>query len=297
MTTLTYYLLFIFTWMISRIPFWFIYRISDVLFWITFYIIRYRKSTVYKNLQTSFPGKTPEEIDILAKAFYRHFCDFILEAIKGMSISKAGINKRMKYANLDILTELAGHHQSFALVSAHYNNWEWLNNMPAKMMHEFMVIYRPLKNKNINRLVNYIRSRLNANLIPMDNIYREAFKRKSGNELFCIWFLADQRPQGSTKFWTMFLNHEAAFFEGVEKISKKLELAVVFMDIQKVSRGHYETTFKKIFDNGALTKENEITLACIKEIENAISKRPEYWLWSHKRFKHKRPENIKLIDR
>jgi KDO2-lipid IV(A) lauroyltransferase len=132
-------------------------------------------------------------------------------------------------------------------------------------------------------------------MVPMEGIFREAVKNRSEGRLFTIWFLADQRPPRNSKFWTRFLNHETAFFEGVEKLSRKLDLAVVFLDVQKVRRGYYEVTLKKLFDNAGQTKENEVTLACIREMEDEIRKKPEFWLWSHKRFKHTRPENINLI--
>jgi KDO2-lipid IV(A) lauroyltransferase len=140
-----------------------------------------------------------------------------------------------------------------------------------------------------------MRERHHAAMFPMESIYREGLKHRGENRLFSIWFLADQRPSRNSKFWTSFLNHEAAFFEGVEKISRKLELAVVFLDTQKVRRGYYEVTLKKLFDNAAVTGENEVTLACVREMEEEIRKKPAYWLWSHKRFKHSRPENCKLI--
>jgi KDO2-lipid IV(A) lauroyltransferase len=127
-------------------------------------------------------------------------------------------------------------------------------------------------------------------------IFREAVKNRAEKQLFCIWFLADQRPPRNSKFWTTFLNHEAAFFEGAEKISKKLDMAVIFMDIQKVRRGHYEVTFEKLFDNASITKENEITLAGVKKMEEVIIRRPDFWLWSHKRFKRTKPKNVNLIN-
>jgi Kdo2-lipid IVA lauroyltransferase/acyltransferase len=295
MTAALYFLLFAFTWLISLIPFRIIYMISDVLFLITYYLIRYRKKTVLRNLRTSFPEKPEHEIQALARAFYRHFCDFLLESVKCISISKRQINRRMKYVNINIIDDLERENKSFAIVSAHYGNWEWGMNLPQHITHKLLIIYRPLKNIPVDRLTKYMRSRLGTVMVPMEAIYREALKNRSENKLFSIWFLADQRPPRNSRLWTTFLNHEAAFFEGVEKMSRKLDLAVVFMNIQKVRRGYYEVEFKKLFDSAITTSENEITLTCVKEIEKAIKKKPEYWLWSHKRFKHARPEQIKLI--
>jgi KDO2-lipid IV(A) lauroyltransferase len=266
-----------------------------MLFLITYYIVRYRKKTVFGNLRSSFPEKPEREIIQMAKAFYRHFCDFLLEAIISIRIPVNKLDRRMKFLNPEVFRELAMNKRNFALVSSHYNNWEWLINVPLKMAHNVLVIYRPLNNKVVDRLSLYMRSRNKLLMTPMENIYREALKYRSANQLFSVWFLADQRPPKNSRFWTTFLNHETAFFEGVEKISRKLELAVVFMDVQKVRRGYYEVTLKKLFDNAVVTAENEVTLACIREIEDEIISRPEFWLWSHKRFKHSRPEHINLI--
>lgn len=295
MASIGYYLLFGFTWIISLMPFWVLYRLSDLLFLVAFYVIRYRKKTVFKNLRTSFPEKSEDEINRLARAFYRHFCDFLVEMPKNVSISTDQLNKRMKFINPEVFRELEEKKMNFALVSAHYNNWEWLIALPAIMRHHFLVIYRPLKNKAFDKLSYYIRNRFRPVLIPMESIFREAVKHRSAGDLFSVWFLADQRPPRNSRFWTRFLNHEAAFFEGVEKISRKLNLAVVFMDVQKVKRGYYEVNLKVLFENAADVAEDEVTLACIREMEQEIRHRPEFWLWSHKRFKHTRPENIKLI--
>jgi KDO2-lipid IV(A) lauroyltransferase len=271
------------------------YLISDGLYFFIYYIVKYRKKTVFINLHTSFPEKSKEEITRIAKSFYRHFSDFLVEIAKCISMSPKELDKRMKFKNTELFAELAVQKRNFAIVSAHYNNWELTINLPQKMEHRCMIIYRPLKSKVMDRLSLYIRGRLNTSMTPMENIFREGVKNRSENKLFCIWFLADQRPPRNSKFWTRFLNHDAAFFVGAEKISKKLDMAVIFMDIQKVRRGHYEVTFEKLFENAAITKENEITLAGVKKMEEVIIRRPDFWLWSHKRFKHSKPKNVNLI--
>jgi len=295
MRSLGYYLLFSVTWFISLIPFWLIYRISDLLYYFNFYLIRYRKKVVFKNLRLSFPEKSDEEIDKIARAFYRHFSDFLVESIKCISLSKRGHARRFTYQNTELIRQLEAENRDFALVSAHYNNWEWMLFFPSQMIHKFIAIYRPLQNKVVDRLSRRIRGRDNPALVPMEHVYREALNYRSAKKLYCIWFLADQRPPLSNRFWTTFLNQEVSFFEGVEKLSRKLGLAVVFLDIRKTSRGHYEARLIKLFDNAAQTSENEVMLRCIHEMEKEIKEVPEFWLWSHNRFKHKRPEQVKLI--
>jgi Kdo2-lipid IVA lauroyltransferase/acyltransferase len=295
MTSLGYYLLFGFTWLVSVIPFWLLYRISDLLNFIIYYIVQYRKKVVYKNLGLCFPEKEAGELQKIAKSFYQHFSDFLLESVKCLSIPKKRHEKRFRFVNMELIHELEAEKKDFALVSAHYNNWEWMIFFPAVMVHKFLAIYRPLQNKTVDRLSRRIRGRYNPVLVPMERVFKEALRFRSENCLFSIWFLADQRPPRSSRFWTIFLNQEVAFFEGVEKISRKLGLTVVFLDIQKPKRGHYEARFTKLFDNASETSENEVLLSCIREMEKEIKTRPEYWLWSHNRFKHTRPENFKLI--
>lgn len=297
MASIIYYLVFSLVWLFSLLPFRIMYLVSDFLYLIIFYVAGYRKKTVIANMQKAFPGKSPAEINQMARQFYRHFADFLLELLRCINISVDQLDKRMKFLNPEVFEELARENRNFALVSAHYNNWEWLINLPLKMRHRLLVIYRPLKSKISEKLSNYMRRRRGTVMIAMENIFREAITSRSKNQLFAVWFLADQRPPRSSRFWTTFLNHETAFFEGAEKISRKLGMAVVYLHVQKVKRGYYEVTLKKLFDNAAETKENEVTLACVKEMEAEIRTEPQYWLWTHKRFKHTRPENINLITR
>ncbi|HLO58650.1 MAG TPA: lysophospholipid acyltransferase family protein [Bacteroidales bacterium] len=298
MASILYFPLFGLAWLISLIPFRVLYLFSDLLYLIMYYIFPYRKKVVFHNLRTSFPEKSDEEITRIAKAFYRHFSDFLVEIIKVISLPQKRLDKRVVWKNTELFEELAAKKKSIALVSPHYGNWEMQNNVPDKMPHHrCMIIYRPLKSKLTGRISAYTREKFGAIMIPMENIFREAMKTKAEGKLFSIWFLADQRPPRNSRFWTIFLNHETAFFEGVEKMSRKLELAVVFMNIIKTGRGRYEVHLEKLFDNAAATAENEVTLTCVSKIEEMIKKAPEYWLWSHKRFKHSRPEGTNLVAR
>lgn len=283
--------------MFSILPFRILYLISDLLYVIIYYIAGYRKSTVYSNLKLAFPGMAESEIISTAKRFYRHFADFLVEYSKAISMPLPVHLKRFRVINPEIFTRYAEQGKSIALVSAHYNNWEWSSILSQIMPHEVMVIYRPLKNKAIDRLTRYIRSRHGLKMVPMENIYRQAMNYSREGKLFMIYFLADQRPPRNNSFWTTFLNQEASFYQGAEKMARKLNLAVVFYDIRKKKRGFYEITFKELFGNGSVTKDDEITLACIEEMEKEIMSKPDFWLWSHKRFKHKRPEGIEIVKR
>lgn len=290
-----YYLLYGVIWLISLIPFPVMYVLSDLLFLVNFYVVGYRKKVVFRNLRKAFPEKTPVEIRQLAKRFYRHFSDFIVEFPKMLTMGDRVIDKRMHFADLDVIEQLAEEKKDIALVAAHYNNWEWMAFFPPKVTHKFLPIYRPLQSRNMDRLTRHLRDRKGAILVAMEQVFREALKYRRENKLFSVYFLADQRPPRTSRFWTTFLSQEVAFFEGMEKLSRKLGLAVVFMEIHKVKRGHYEARFTKLFDDASITRENEVMLRCIHEMERLIREQPEYWLWSHNRFKHARPEGTELI--
>ena len=159
MTSLFYYLLFGFTWLVSLTPYWLLYFISNGLFLVIYYLARYRKKTVLSNLRSSFPEKSEAEIQGIARGFYRHFSDFLVESSKMISISQKKLNKRIKFINPEVFTKLADNRQNFALVTAHYGNWEWMTNLPERMDHRCIIIYRPLKNKVMDRLSLFTRGR------------------------------------------------------------------------------------------------------------------------------------------
>jgi len=289
MTSIIYYLLFAFAWLVSLIPYWLLYRISDGLYYLIYYVVKYRKTTVFHNLRSSFPHKTDEEIHRIARAFYRHFSDFLLEAVKMISISPEKLNNRMKVKNPEVFRDLAERNQNFALVTAHYNNWEMMINLPHHMVHRCMIIYRPLNNKVTDQLSLYMRGRFNNVMVPMENIFREGVKCRSEKRLFSIWFLADQRPPRNSKFWTNFLNQDTPVYLGAEKIASKYDMAVVFFNVQKIRRGYYCYTPELLFEHTTGLPEHVITESHVRRLEEIIRENPEYWIWSHRRWKHKKP--------
>ncbi len=245
-------------------------------------------------MRNAFPEKSEKEIKQIAKRFYKHFCDFVLESVKTIHISKKQNAKRFTYKNLEVFHELYKKNKNVILVSGHYGNWEWLVSLPSKLEHKFLALYKPLSNKYFDKLIINLRSKYATGMVPMDDTLRVMLDYKRKNELIITWFLADQTPPRETQYWTKFLNQETPIFLGTEKIARKLNHTVVFMDIHKLKRGYYQAEFTLLFENAADTKEYEITEKHTKYLENIINQKPEYWLWSHRRWKHKRPENINL---
>ena len=293
-----YYILLSFVWLVSSLPFFILYRISDLMFVIGFYVIPYRKKVIYQNLRCSFPEKTDEEIDRLAKKFFRHFCDFLIESLKPFTLSTPELLRRFRLNNPEVMDELTRTGRNYAIVSGHYGNWELNTLLSVHAKRDAIIIYRPLQNIYTDKLIKKIRSRFEGTrLTAMEHVFRASLEYKAVKKPFLVYFIADQRPPGNNKFWTTFLNQPTSFYTGTEKLSKKLDLAVVFMHIDKVKRGFYTVTMRKLFDSVKDLPENAITLAFVDELEKEIQQRPELWLWSHKRWKHKPDENTVIIPR
>lgn len=275
-------------------PFWFMYFLADVSYLLGYYIIGYRKKIILTNLINSFPEKTKEEIQQISKAFYHHLSDLFFETIKGFQISEQALNQRVHYKNPEVINELYHQGKSVALLSGHYANWEWTMGFPKLIMHQSNAIYRPIQNKQFNEYMKKVRARFGAFLIPASTSLRTMLEFEKSGLLTVTYYLTDQTALYDTKYWMMFMNQETPIFPGPEKVASRFKQAVVFMDIQKVRRGYYEVEFTKLFDDASQTKEFEVTKAHTQFLEDIIRKRPEHWLWSHKRWKHKRPAHIAL---
>lgn len=280
--------------LLGRTPFWLIYIWADIFYLISYHLIGYRKKTVIQNLKNSFPEKTDAEIKMISIAFYHHFSDLVFETIKSYQISEETLKRRVKYKNPEVLNELYAKGKSVALLSGHYGNWEWILALPKIINHQLNAIYRPIQNIQFDDYMKKTRSRFGAFLMPAHISLRIMLQLEKTGQLSATYYLTDQTALHDTQYWMTFLNQETPVFPGPEKVASRLKQAVVFIDIQKVRRGYYEVEFTKLFDDASQTKEYEVTKAHTKFLEDIIRKRPELWLWSHKRWKHTRPQHISL---
>ena len=275
-------------------PFWLIYIWADFFFVISYYLFGYRKKTVIRNLKNSFPEKTDAEIKHITIAFYRHFSDIVVETLKAFQISESSLKRRFTYKNPEVMDKLYDQGKSVALLSGHYGNWEWSCMLPKIIKHQVNVIYRPIQDETFDRYMKKVRSRFGMYLMPARISGRTMLELEKTGKLSATYYLTDQTALKDTDYWITFLNQETPVFPGAEKVASKFKQAVVFMDIQKVKRGFYEVEFTKLFDDASTTQEFEVTKAHTRFLEEIIRKRPELWLWSHKRWKHTRPENIPM---
>lgn len=290
---LTYYLLIPFIYLLSWTPFPLFYRISDFLFLMLYHVIGYRKKVVLQNLRNAFPEKTEKEINIISRQFYRSFCDVLLETFKTLTISRSEAIRRCKLTPeaLQLFNHYAAEEKSIIIVMGHFGNWEWAGNtFSLQGNHHLYVVYHPLTNKYFNGLIYRMRTRFGTGLIAMKDTFRDMVKFR--DELNATAFIADQTPAPENAYWLNFLNQDTPVFQGTERIAKKLNYPVVYVRVERVKRGYYEISAETLFDEPGKTADGEITTAHTRALEKDIQRQPESWLWSHRRWKHKRPATV-----
>jgi KDO2-lipid IV(A) lauroyltransferase len=288
MQKISFYLVYSFFWLIARLPFWALYGLSDFFFAIL-YLSGYRKAVILRNLTNSFPEKIKSEIKALCRAYYRYLCDLTLETLKTLHMSEKQTLKRCKFHEQPWLTQLQAEHKSIIIVMGHYGNWEWAGpSFTLSTGFQLVVIYRPLSHPYFEKMTAGMRTRFGTRITPVDKTLRDMVANK--NELTATAFIADQTATARDAYWTTFLNQDTAVFTGPEKLARRFNYPVVFMNVQRVRRGYYEITPELLFATPATTQNDEISEAFIKRLEKEIIRDPVPWLWSHKRWKHQRTQ-------
>ncbi len=284
MTKFFYYLLIL---PLSLLPYPLLYLLSDIIFLIMYRVIGYRKKVVFTNLRNSFPNKSKQELKKIMSDFYRHLCDIIMESVKGFTISEKQLRKRLIIKNPEFSNYFADKGQSIIFVGGHYNNWEICAQAFAMYSnHKCIGIYKPLSNAFINEKIYTSRSKYGMHLISMKQT-KKSFE--DGDEPKAIVFGSDQNPANPKRaHWMQFLNQDTSVLFGVERYAKEYNWPVVFVSISKVKRGHYEVEYSLITDKPTEQPHGKITEDFTKRLEQDIINQPQYWLWSHKRWKHKR---------
>jgi len=272
---------------VSLLPFWVLYAMSDVLFFILYYLIGYRKTVIYGNLTTAFPEKSRKEIKHIAKQFYVFLADMFVETIKMRSIRAEEVKRRITLANEEEIHRYLDQGIPIIGATAHYGNWELgIHRLSLMTDKPVLIIYKPLSNKGFEKIFNQMRSRFNAYMVPMRQTLRQIVARKHTPHI--SMFLSDQTPvRSEADYFVSFLGQPTLVFEGMEKIARKTGFPVVYCHIDRPKRGHYICRFTTIAAHPSATDEHEITLAYNKLLEDYIRAKPAWWLWSHRRWKHK----------
>ncbi|MBA3682135.1 MAG: lysophospholipid acyltransferase family protein [Bacteroidetes bacterium] len=280
---------------ISIWPFWLLYALSSFFYVIIFHVIGYRKKVVIQNLKNSFPEKSEEEIQKITKQFYKHFCDVIFETLKLYTISKENLRKRCTFSNeaIKTLNSFFEKKQSIVGVMGHMGNWEW-----GAILHQVYFdplitgVYHPLSNKSFNAFMLKLRGRFGGNIVSMNGLYKELITLRQKNIPTTVGLIADQTAPPESAYWTTFLHQDTPVFLGAEKLAKKFNWPVVYFSAKKIKRGYYQLSTEVITTDPKNLADGVITELHTKALERNIQQQPFAWLWSHRRWKHKKPANI-----
>ncbi|MEE9409261.1 MAG: lysophospholipid acyltransferase family protein [Polaribacter sp.] len=275
-------------WIMSRLPMRILYIKSDVIFFLIYHVFGYRKKVVLENLKLAFPEKSEEEYNVISKKFFKHFTDLIMESVKAFSISEKQILKRYKYKNPELVNKYAKEGKNIALVGAHQANWEWSFNMPLILDIDVYGAYTKLNNKYFEKTIRESRERFGVKGYKTSETVKGMQKNFSDKKQGAYILLSDQSPQPhKTFYWRKFFNIKVPVHTGAEMLSKKFDLVVINYVARKVKRGYYEIEFQLIKENPKEFENYKVTDIYTDLTEANIKQQPEFYLWSHKRFKHR----------
>ena len=289
MQRLVFLLVYPFLWLISILPFRLFYLLSDLVFLITFYVVGYRRKTVKENLRLVFPEKQEKEIGIITRRFYRHMVDMFLEMIKSITIPDAELKKRFVPTNLEEIHKIRAMDKSILLACGHYASYEWMNVLQLyDVDYRGFGIYKKINNRYFDQLARDIRGRYDGVLIRSSRAVETIAQNEKKGIRGIYAMVADQSPRlGKKRTWGNFMGIRVPVFMGVEKLGKDLDMAVVYLHVEKVKRGHYRATFKPLSYEPSGEPEYAITKRYFQELEAQIRAKPEFYLWTHKRWKHR----------
>jgi len=266
-------------------PFWFIYLFSDFIFVLIYYVFGYRKGVVSQNIENSFPDKNKQEIKTIVRKYYRHLSDNIVESVKGYGMNTKQLHKRYKVTNPEILEEYYNSGQNLIALASHYGNWEWgISSVATQFNHQCISLYMPMSNKYVEDYMKKIRAKGGMQLVSVKDT-KEAFSANREKPAMFI-MAADQNP-GKLDYaiWMKFMNQITPCLHGPEAYSKKYDLPLIYFNVQKVKRGYYTLEVTKLIDNPRDTGLGDITIEYMRTVESVITAKPEYYLWSHRRWK------------
>ncbi len=288
MQLLIYRIVYPILWLISKLPWRLFYAFSTGIFLLIYYVIRYRRKTVTDNLKLVFPEKSSKEIARIRKGFYQHMCDMFLEMIKSISISNEEMKQRFKVTNLEKLQELEAKGENIMVFMAHYASYEWSNVVDIQTGFQAVGVYKRIENKYFDRLVRRIRARFGSRVVTTKNAMKEIMADQNRDGLYMYGLVSDQSPKiYNAMYWTDFLGIKAPTFMGAEVLAKRLGINVYYLKVEKIKRGYYEATFVPITEDTKNCEDYSIVKRYLRMLEEQIKNNPEYYLWSHKRWKHR----------
>jgi KDO2-lipid IV(A) lauroyltransferase len=284
---LSFYLAYPFLFLIGRLPFGAMYALSDFFYLILYKVVGYRKKVVFENLRKSFPTKSESEITQIAESFYRYFCDLVLETIKKIQMTEEESKQRCIYHVTPEVKRLVEEKRSLIILMGHYGNWEWAGSgFTLSAGSQLYVVYKTLSNPYFEKWMVKSRTMFGTRLIKMENTLRDMIANKANPATYA--FIADQTPVPPAPLWLPFLHQDTPVFTGAEKLARKLNYPVLFINIKRMKRGYYEIFTEVLAENPKETAENQITETFFNRLQKEIETAPEAWLWSHRRWKFTR---------
>lgn len=282
---------------ISLLPFGVLYKIADGISWLFFNMVGYRKKVVIQNIRNSFPEKSESEIQQIVKEFYTHLATTLVETIKAFTMTKEDFQERLEYRNIEIINKYAEQGRSVILAAGHCYNYEWLvTGINASVKPQVMALYRPLNNAFFEKKIQESRGQLGLKLSSIYDI-KSRFAEQISAEPVTVVFAMDQSPSDpKSGYWTTFLHQDTPVLFGTEKYAKQYDLPIIFGHLKGKKRGYYYADFQLLTDNPKETAYGEITEKMVKMLEADLQQNPAYWLWSHKRWKHKRPTDLSPLS-
>lgn len=271
----------------SKLPLRVFYMISDLMYLVIYHIVGYRRKVILENLQNSFPTKSPFEIKEIQKKFYVNFCDYIVETFKSFTISSTELRVRVQHINQEIFHEAKAENKNVILLAGHIFNWEWYNALATIIPQEnSFPVYRKVQNGFWEENIKSLRNRFGNQALEAKEVVRHIFRNPNdGNSVYM--FVADQTPHSSEVTYGLnFLNQKTPVFVGYDKLSTRMDLAFVFCEMKKVKRGYYQINYHRIYPDGEKFIEHEVVKKFHHLLENTINKRPDNYLWSHRRWKY-----------
>ena len=285
-----YYLLYALLDMFALLPMTLLYLLSDVLYYAVYYIIRYRRKVVRQNIAMAFPEKDESERRVIERRFFHFLTDYVVETIKVLHTSDAGMKRRMRSENAGLIDRLTGEGRSVILLLGHYGNWEWIPSLTLWCDSSRFVggqIYRPLRNRCFDRLFLHLRTRFGTECIAKKDTLRVLLQHKRAGKPFVTGFMADQTPSpANIHHWVTFMGMPTPVLTGYETLARKLDAAIVYIDVEVLSRGRYRATFKLAEEHPVATEGFPVADRYMGAMEHTIRRAPHAWLWTHKRWKH-----------
>ena len=287
MQLLVFILLYPFLWVISILPHSVFYGFSDFVYFLVYRVVGYRKIVVRNNLKLVFPNKSEQEIKYIQKEFFKHMCDMFLEMVKTMSLSKEAVKKKYNVTNIEVFQEIEKT-KSILIVCSHYANWEWNVSINNYVQSKGYAVYQKINNKYFDAFIRKTRAKWNTELITQQETVKTVVRNHQNGIRAAYGMVSDQSPQAhKAQYWKEFMGIKVPIFNGAETLARKLDLAVVFLKVSKVKRGYYKAEFIPITLAGKNTDKNEITNRFLELTEQQIKERPEHYLWTHRRWKHR----------